>query len=161
MTLRKHPLAFLRGPLKAEGYVPSIELKDMKNRRACVAGLVLVRQRPGTAKGVIFVTLEDETGIANAIVWPDVFARYRRILLDSTLLGIIGKVQTESNVTHIIADRLIDLSPRLHMLSSLDGEFEATLSRADAVKHPHGDDPRERHEHVDMRKVIGEGRNFH
>ncbi len=160
LSLKKHPLAFLRGSLKAEGYIASAEFDvSLKDRRVSVAGLVLVRQRPGTASGVIFVTLEDETGIANIIVWPSVFERYRRVLLDSVMLGIVGKLQTESGVTHVIADRLVDLSPRLHALSSLDGEFESTISRADAVKHPLSrPDPRDG---PDMRKVMGEVRNFH
>jgi error-prone DNA polymerase len=81
-----------------------------------VAGIVLVRQRPGTASGVIFVTLEDETGIANLILWPAVFEAYRRAALGASLLGCVGRLQREGIVTHIVAERLIDLSPRLREL---------------------------------------------
>ncbi len=158
LTLRKHPLAFLRAALKAEGYVTGKELPDLKDRRVSVAGLVLVRQRPGTASGVIFVTLEDESGVANVIVWPSVFERHRRILLDSTMLGVIGKVQSESGVTHVIADRLINLSSLLDEISSLDGEFEKAVAHADEVRRPGAD---VRVPPQDPRKVYGEGRNFH
>ena len=158
LTLRKHPLAFLRAPLKVDGYVTGKELPDLKDRRVLVAGLVLVRQRPGTASGVIFVTLEDESGVANVIVWPSVFERHRRILLDSTMLGVIGKVQSESGVTHVIADRLINLSPLLDEISSLDGEFEKAVAHADEVRRPGAD---VRVPPQDPRKVYGEGRNFH
>jgi error-prone DNA polymerase len=164
LSLKKHPLALLRAVLKAEGRVPSAALADLPvNRRVSIAGLVLVRQRPGTAKGVIFATLEDETGPSNVIIWPDVFERHRKIVLGSMLLGVTGRLQRESSVIHVVADRLVDLSPLLHRLSSLDGEFEGTISRADELKRP-GRDPRERparHEmRPDMRKVMGEGRNF-
>ncbi len=81
------------------------------NRRIMVAGLVLVRQRPGTASGVIFATLEDETGVANIIIWPHVFERFRRIVLSARLLGVHGKLQREGKVIHIVADKLFDLSP--------------------------------------------------
>ena len=83
-----------------------------------LAGLVLVRQRPGTAKGVIFATLEDETGVVNVIVWPDVFARQRKVLLGARLLGVEGPLQREGLVIHVIAKRLVDLSPRLAQLSA-------------------------------------------
>ena len=83
-----------------------------------VAGLVLVRQRPGTATGVIFATLEDETGVVNVIVWPDVFARQRKVLLGVRLLGVEGPLQREGLVIHVIAKRLVDLSPRLKKLST-------------------------------------------
>jgi error-prone DNA polymerase len=164
LSLKRHPLALLRTPLKAEGRLTSAALAAVPNgRRVAIAGLVLVRQRPGTAKGVLFVTLEDETGAANVIVWPDVFARHRKIVLGSLLLGVGGRLQTESGVTHVIADRLVDLSPLLHTLSSQDGEFEGAIARADEVRRP-GHDPRERPQRADaghdMRRVMGEGRNF-
>jgi error-prone DNA polymerase len=162
LSLRKHPLALLRHVLKADGRVSSAGLADIKqNQRVSIAGIVLVRQRPGTAKGVIFATLEDETGPSNVIIWPDVFERHRKIVLGSVLLGVTGKLQRDDSgyVVHVVADRLVDLSPLLHSLSALDGEFESAISRADAVKHPLSrPDPREQ---PDMRKVMGEGRNFH
>jgi error-prone DNA polymerase len=84
--------------------------------RLAIAGLVLVRQRPGTASGVIFATIEDETGVANLILWPPVFEAYRREALGASLLGCVGRLQREGIVTHIVAERLRDLSPRLREL---------------------------------------------
>ena len=79
--------------------------------RVCVAGLVLVRQRPGTAKGVIFVTLEDETGTANVVVWANVYERFRRAVISGRLLRVTGRLQREAGVVHIVAELIEDLSP--------------------------------------------------
>jgi len=81
-----------------------------------VAGLVLVRQRPGTAKGVIFVTLEDETGVCNVIVWRKVYERFRRAVISGRLLRVTGRVQREGGVTHVIAETIEDLSAMLDRL---------------------------------------------
>ena len=86
-------------------------------QRVTVAGLVLVRQRPGTAKGVIFMTLEDETAIANTIVWPRTFESFRPIVLGARLISVTGKLQNESGVIHVVAERMEDLSPLLRRLS--------------------------------------------
>ena len=84
--------------------------------RVCVAGLVLVRQRPGTAKGVIFVTLEDETGVCNVVVWAKTFETYRRAVIAGRLLRVMGKLQREGGVVHVIAEKVEDLSPLLDRL---------------------------------------------
>ena len=81
--------------------------------RVAVAGLVLVRQRPGTAKGVIFITLEDETGISNVIVWRKMYERFRRAVIAGRALKVTGRVQRESGVTHVIAEVIEDISPML------------------------------------------------
>ncbi len=86
--------------------------------RVCVAGLVLVRQRPGTAKGVIFVTLEDETGTCNVVVWANVFARFRRAVMAGRLLRVTGRVQREAGVVHVVAEVIEDISPMLDRLLS-------------------------------------------
>ncbi|MFQ5776118.1 MAG: OB-fold nucleic acid binding domain-containing protein, partial [Kiloniellaceae bacterium] len=118
-SLKAHPVSFLREGLEAEGIVETARLMDLPNgRRLKVAGLVLVRQRPGTAKGVIFATLEDETGVANVIVWPDVFARQRKVVLGARLLCVEGPLQREGLVVHVIAERLYDLTPRLAQLQA-------------------------------------------
>ena len=118
-SLKAHPVSFLRDGLAAEGIVEAARLPELpKDKPVKVAGLVLVRQRPGTAKGVIFATLEDETGVVNVIVWPDVFARQRKVLLGARLLGVEGPLQREGLVIHVIAKRLVDLSPRLKQLSA-------------------------------------------
>ncbi len=89
--------------------------------RVTVAGLVLVRQRPGTAKGVIFLTLEDETGVVNVVVWANVYERFRRAVIAGRLLRVTGKLQREAGVVHVVAEGIEDLSPLLDRL--LDPEF--------------------------------------
>jgi error-prone DNA polymerase len=111
LTLRRHPLALLRERLKAQGIVGAARLWQLPNgERVHVAGLVITRQRPGTAGGVTFVTLEDESGHVNLIVWRTVAARQRRALLGARLLGVHGRLQREGEVLHVIAERLEDLS---------------------------------------------------
>ena len=111
LSLKAHPLALLRKRLAMHGIMPNAKLAEMKDgARITVSGLVLVRQRPGTAKEVIFVTLEDETTIANVIIWPSVFEKFRRTLLGARLLAVHGKLQRQGLVMHVIAERLEDLS---------------------------------------------------
>jgi error-prone DNA polymerase len=118
LSLKSHPMALLRAGFAREGVARAVELATIEaGSRVTVAGLVLVRQRPGSGKGVIFVTLEDETGIANLIVWPDAFQRYRREVMGSTLLTCTGLLQREGLVIHVVADRLVDLSRRLRELN--------------------------------------------
>jgi error-prone DNA polymerase len=120
LSLKAHPLSLLRPRLKRERVLRNCDLVALKDgQRAKLAGIVLVRQQPGTAKGVIFMTLEDETGAANIVLWPDIFARFRREAVGSRVLGVEGKVQRDQSgfVIHVIADRLVDLS---HRLAALD-----------------------------------------
>ncbi|MBV8889075.1 MAG: DNA polymerase III subunit alpha [Alphaproteobacteria bacterium] len=122
LTLKRHPLAFLRADLAAEGLVAASDLLSLPvGRRIAIAGLVLIRQRPGSANGVVFITIEDETGIANLIVWPDVLERFRRAALGATLLRCRGRLQREDSVIHVVADDLQDLTPRLHTLRDRTG----------------------------------------
>jgi error-prone DNA polymerase len=123
LTLKRHPLAFLRAELAREKRVAAAELARLPvGRRVAIAGIVLIRQRPGSANGVVFITLEDETGIANLILWPPILERFRRAALGATLLGCTGKLQREESVIHIVADRLEDLTPRLHRLRECHDE---------------------------------------
>lgn len=94
--------------------------------RVCVAGLVLVRQRPGTAKGVIFVTLEDETGTCNVVVWAAVFERFRRAVISGRLLRATGRLQREAGVVHVVAEVIEDLSPMLDRLLRPDFRHDGT-----------------------------------
>jgi error-prone DNA polymerase len=111
LSLRQHPVSFLRRNLTRRGIVRCSDLITYRDgRRLSIAGIVLVRQRPGSARGVLFVTLEDETGHANLVVWPPVFERQRRLILSATMLSCRGKMQRESGVIHVIADELTDLS---------------------------------------------------
>jgi len=110
LSLRAHPLALLRPQLK--GIATAHALEALANDRpVTVAGLVVTRQRPHTASGVVFLTLEDETGVINVIVWRDVVMRYQSVLLQAAILKVRGKLQREQGVTHVIASRLTDLSP--------------------------------------------------
>jgi error-prone DNA polymerase len=99
LSLKAHPVSFLRNRLGERGYAPCRSLQTARNGgRTSVAGLVLVRQMPGSAKGVMFITLEDETSNANLIVWPSVFDQNRRTILGASMLGVRDKVQSVSNV---------------------------------------------------------------
>ena len=136
LSLKAHPTSFMRARLAARGILRSDALRSVRNgERVTVAGLVLVRQRPGTAKGVIFMTLEDETGIANVIVWPKAFERLRAIVLGARFVAVTGKLQSESGVIHIVAERMDDLTPMLGMLSEA-GTTIGALARADEVRRP-------------------------
>ncbi len=117
LTLGRHPLALLRERLAGRGFVTAAQLRARPaGALARTAGLVLVRQRPGTASGVTFVTLEDETGVVNLVVWRDVAERWRRPLLESRLLAVEGRVQREGEVLHLVAARLADQSRLLGKL---------------------------------------------
>jgi error-prone DNA polymerase len=141
LSLKAHPVAFLRRDLERRGCLRHEQLPSIASgRRVTVGGLVLVRQRPGTAAGVIFMTLEDETAIANTIVWPKIFETFRPIVLGARLISVTGKLQSESGVIHVVAERVEDLTPLLRRLSADHGCVEA-LARADAVKHPASPDP--------------------
>lgn len=96
--------------------------------RVCVAGLVLVRQRPGTAKGVIFLTLEDETGVCNVVVWAKVYERFRRAVIAGRLLRVTGRLQREAGVVHVVAELIEDISPLLDRL--LHPDFRHDIARA-------------------------------
>jgi error-prone DNA polymerase len=123
-TLGRHPLALLRPQLEKRRVVTAEKLWSLPNdARVRAAGLVTHRQRPGSAKGVVFTTLEDETGQVNSIVWPDLVERQRRVLLDSQLLGIVGKVQRQDGVLHLIASKLEDYTPLLGRIRHASRDF--------------------------------------
>ncbi|MBL8837891.1 MAG: error-prone DNA polymerase [Alphaproteobacteria bacterium] len=155
LSLKEHPMALLRAGMAARGHVPARDLATIDSgRRVRVSGIVLVRQRPGTASGVIFATLEDESGVSNIIVWPKVFERYRPIVLGASLLAVEGELQREGIVTHVIAERLADLSDELRALAAGD-DVAAPLARADEVKRP-GNDARAA---IQRRKVAASTRD--
>jgi error-prone DNA polymerase len=123
-TLHRHPLALLRDKLKARRFETAETLNGYPDRRlARACGLVTVRQRPGTANGTIFVSIEDETGPVNVVVRPELIERQRKELLGSTLLGVYGIWQNVNNVRHLIAHRLVDLSALLGNLSASSRNF--------------------------------------
>jgi len=124
LTLRRHPLALLRDALRRRRLATAAAIAQAPQGRIVrTAGIVIGRQRPDTASGVVFVTLEDETGTTNVIVWRDVGDRQRRELLDAKLLAVFGKVEREGQVVHVLAGRLEDLSPLLGALETRSRDF--------------------------------------
>lgn len=116
-------------PPRPPACVPARRVEEVSdNAHLAVAGLVLVRQRPGTAKGVIFVTLEDETGTVNVVVWKAVYERFRRAVIAGRLLKVMGRLQRAEGVTHVVAEEIEDLSPLLDRL--LEPGFTLALCRA-------------------------------
>lgn len=145
LSLRAHPLAFLRDELRARKMINCADLKTIKDGRWIeLAGIVLVRQKPGSAKGVMFITLEDETDVANLVVWTKVFEANRRTVLGASMMGVRGQVQREGEVIHVIAQRLDDLSPLLASVGRRQDVADVyRVSRADVVKHGQAPDPRD------------------
>ncbi|MBS0375078.1 MAG: error-prone DNA polymerase [Proteobacteria bacterium] len=124
LTLGRHPLALLRERLRARGLETAVDLRERRHgARARACGLVLVRQRPGSASGVTFVTLEDETGVVNLVVWRQVGERWRRPLLEAQLLEASGRIQREGEVLHLVVERLVDHSRLLGSLTTRSRDF--------------------------------------
>jgi error-prone DNA polymerase len=144
LSLKAHPVSFLRQDLDRRGILATARLSTLTSGpRVTVAGLVLVRQRPGDAKA-IFMTLEDETGIANAILWLRTFELYRPTVLGARLISVTGKLQNESGVIHVVTDRVDDLSFLLRRLS--EAPAPETLLRCDEVKRPNPGIRSEKHQ---------------
>ncbi|MEO7814359.1 MAG: error-prone DNA polymerase, partial [Sphingomicrobium sp.] len=156
LSLKAHPMSFLRAHYAARGFVTAGELRSLRyGRRVSLAGLVLIRQRPGSAKGVCFITLEDETGVANLVVWPDKFAAQRNIVMGARLMVVHGLVQHDEAVVHVIAARLEDDTLMLRHLS--EDSLPSTLSAGDgggSWRAPAGSHPRDVN-------VIPKSRDFH
>lgn len=140
--------------------IPCAGLSAVPDRApARVAGLVITRQRPGTASGVIFLTLEDETGVANVVVWPRVYERFRRAVIAGRLLRVTGRLQREGAVMHLIAWRIEDLSDRLDRLG-IEGHLSS--DRADETRRPVGSRPQPRARHPrEQAKRLFPSRDFH
>ena len=135
LSLRAHPLTFLRDELARRGVTRCADLATIRDgRHVEVAGIVLVRQKPGSAKGVLFLTIEDETGIANGILWPDRFEAQRRTVMSASMIGMKGRVQKEGEVVHVICDRIIDHGDLLHRVGEMS--FPHRTGRGDAGQHP-------------------------
>jgi error-prone DNA polymerase len=135
LSLKAHPMAFLRADLAARGFVRAADLRARKFRSMVqIAGVVLIRQRPGSAKGVTFITLEDETGVINLVVWPDLKEKQRKVVMGARLMEVRGRVEYDDAVIHVIAAHMTDATPALHALS--DDLLQAPLARADHVNTP-------------------------
>ncbi|NDV00654.1 error-prone DNA polymerase [Pseudoroseicyclus tamaricis] len=135
LSLKAHPMSFLRKSLAAQGYLSSEDLSRARpGQRLKLAGLVLLRQRPGTAKGVCFVTLEDEHGTANLVIWEKVFATYRKEVMQSRLMVVHGRVQRDVEIIHLVVERVEDRTDALLRLGP-EG-LAPPLAHADAVTKP-------------------------
>ncbi|WLR97854.1 MULTISPECIES: error-prone DNA polymerase [Shinella] len=132
LTLRDHPMSFLREDLRRKNIVTCAEAAGHHDGKwLWTAGIVLVRQKPGSAKGVMFATIEDETGVVNVVIWPSLFERQRRVVLSASMLGVNGKIQREGDVVHLVAQRLFDFSSDLGSLGERDGAFPLQKGRGD------------------------------
>jgi len=144
LSLRDHPVSFVRPDLAERGIVRCADLATIRDgRRVSVAGIVLVRQRPGSARGVLFMTIEDETGHANLIVWASQFEAQRRLILSASMIGCHGKLQRESGVIHVIADHMTDLSDLLRSVGQREDASPLRAGLGDEARHGMGPDPRE------------------
>ncbi len=150
LSLKAHPLTFLRGAYQARGVLSTETLADLQNdARVALAGVVLVRQRPGTAKGVVFLTIEDETGIANCVVWAKTMERYRRILMDARLLLVQGRLQKHGSIIHVVVDHMKDWTPHLARLADGNVPSDSAHWRQTPQRHPR---------HV---RIMPKSRDFH
>ena len=132
LSLRSHPVSFLRADLTRRHIISCSDAMQARDRRWVeAAGLVLVRQRPGSAKGVMFITIEDETGIANLVVWPKIFEQHRRIILSAGMFAVKGRIQREGDVVHLVAYNLTDLSAELASVGDRDKPFPLPHGRGD------------------------------
>ena len=144
LSLRAHPVSFLREEFCRRKFVTCDQaMRARDNQWLETAGIVLVRQKPGSAKGVMFITIEDETGIANLVIWPDLYEKQSQIILSSGMMVVYGRIQREGEVVHLIAHRLTDLSAELASVGERDVTFSGPHGRGDQAKTGEGPDPRE------------------
>jgi error-prone DNA polymerase len=130
-------MSFLRAPIASEGILSCADLKRTRDSaRVSVAGIVLVRQRPGSAAGVVFMTIEDETGVANSVIWPQVLERERKVVMGARLVVVHGRVQRHEDIIHVVAEWLEDRSDWLRLLDAEADSMSVPLANADEVKRP-------------------------
>lgn len=178
LSLKAHPMEFLRQRLELEGVMCCEALRAARDGAFVkVAGVVLVRQRPGSAKGVVFMTIEDETGVANAVVWSKMLERYRKVVMAARLILIEGQVQRHEDIIHVVSKRLFDRSDLLRHLSGEPEGLRVPIANADEVLRPDpgsargGDDPSKRRGlvhphprwagHPRNERIIPKSRDFH
>ena len=165
LSLKAHPVSFLRKNLEALNNIPSNLLPRRRNGEYIhVAGRVLVRQRPGTAKGTCFITIEDETGSINLIAWASIFDEYRKEILGAKLLMVYGHLQIEKGVIHVVVQRCFNLNFLLNQLTPSDGEdFPLpAVNRADqkSAARRHSAQKQEEAPALKQAKFLAEARNF-
>jgi error-prone DNA polymerase len=158
LSLRAHPVSFVRPKLQRLNVVTIKELQALPDAAPVkVAGLVLVRQRPETAKGVCFITLEDESGVANLVVFATVFEQFRKVILQARLLMVDGKLQRQDEVLHIIVSACYDFSKLMRGLSS--GQQENTTHN---LNLPDGEEQDRKAKATEIdEKIFSKGRSFH
>ena len=137
LSLKAHPLSFLRARIASEGILSCADLKRTRDgARVSVGGVVLVRQRPGSAAGVVFMTIEDETGVANSVIWPKVLERERKVVMGARLVVVHGRIQRHEDIIHVVAERLEDRSDWLRLLDEEADSMSVPVANADEVKRP-------------------------
>jgi error-prone DNA polymerase len=137
LSLKAHPMHFLRPRAQAARVMPCVALKSARDgARVSVGGVILVRQRPGSAAGVVFMTIEDETGVANAVIWPKVLERERKVVMGARLVVVHGRVQRHEDIIHVVTTRLEDRSDWLHLLTEDGEEMAVSIAHADEVRRP-------------------------
>lgn len=157
LSLKSHPMSFFRKSMQRQGYHSCIGLNKIGNGQSLkMAGVVLIRQRPGSAKGVCFITIEDETGVANLVVWPKVMETYRRIIMRARIIEVSGVVQRSEDVTHVVVHHLVDRSDALDRLSN--DMIEPPLARPDEMKNATQSRPGG---HPRNARIIPKSRDFH
>ncbi|MFN0081706.1 MAG: error-prone DNA polymerase [Ferruginibacter sp.] len=164
LSLKAHPVSFVREKLEQLNIVSTIRLGDLKNGAPVkVAGLVLVRQRPGTAKGICFMTVEDETGFANLVIFEKLFDQFRKEILQSKLIMVEGSIQIEGEVVHVIVKKCFDFSKLLRQLtaSNNDNPQFLTLAFADEISIPtHAQNNKPKLKGEEEERIFYAGRNF-
>jgi error-prone DNA polymerase len=170
LSLKGHPMEFLRTKFEREGVIACSSVSDARDRQHVrCAGVVLVRQRPGSAKGVVFMTLEDETGIANIVVWPKVMERFRKEVMGSRLILVEGTIQSSpEKVVHLVAERLFDRSGDLLDLANDEGRRKHAMPADATVVEPlnddrreHPDNPAQKIRHPRNVRILPPSRDFH
>jgi error-prone DNA polymerase len=173
LSLKAHPMSFLRAGATALRIVSCADLKQARDgARVSVGGVVLVRQRPGSAQGVVFMTIEDETGVANSVIWPNVLERERKVVMGARLIVVHGRVQRHEDIIHVVAERLEDRSDWLRLLTEDGQALSLAVAHADHVKHPGGENSRERKHarghprwhprcHPRHERIVPKSRDFH
>jgi error-prone DNA polymerase len=161
LSLKAHPMHFLRDLARKHGAASCEEIGAMKDGQfVTAAGVVLVRQRPGTAKGVVFMTIEDETGIANIVVWSKVLEKYRRAVMSSRLAWIKGRIQRHEDIIHVVANHLEDRSHWLELLCADTLEAKTLLANADEIRRPEPGSWRPGRRHPRAERIIPKSRDF-
>jgi error-prone DNA polymerase len=158
LSLKAHPMQFLREHYRGLKFVTAAEIKAIRDgKRLSTSGVVLIRQRPGTSKGVVFITIEDETGVANLVIWPALFEKHRKVVMGARLMAVHGFVQKDpdSEVIHVVAQRLEDHSALLRRLS--EGSLPSKIER----QHGEGSWARPKSRHPRDVEIIPKSRDFH